>query len=294
MEATSTSSTIEPETMYDYMNGIFTNPIVFIILIFVAIIYIVFFTSLGKSSTATSGNSGLDGNSNMIISLIIFVLIILLLFNVLQYFFSIDVVAYIKNLFTNKRELEIKVNETKVDNAPKKEDNSNKDEKMCNDSDSNYGTKQVFNIPGNYYNYDDAQTICKAYNARLATYDEVEDSYNTGGEWCNYGWSDKQMALFPTQKKTFNELQKIKGHEHDCGRPGVNGGYIGNPNVKFGVNCFGYKPAITSEEEEMMQNTSPYPKTEKDILLEKKVDYWKSKIDDILVSPFNYNNWSKV
>ena len=102
------------------------------------------------------------------------------------------------------------------------------------------------------------------------------------------------MALFPTQKNTFNELQKIKGHEHDCGRPGVNGGYIGNPNVKFGVNCFGYKPSITSEEEEMMQNTSPYPKTEKDILLEKKVDYWKNKIDDILVSPFNYNSWSKV
>ena len=43
-----------------------------------------------------------------------------------------------------------------------------------------------------------------------------------------------------------------------------------------------------------MQNTSPYPKTEKDILLEKKVDYWKGKIDDILVSPFNYNSWSKV
>jgi len=54
MEATSTSSTIEPETMYDYMNGLLTNPIVFIILIFIAIVYIVFFTSLGKSSTSTS------------------------------------------------------------------------------------------------------------------------------------------------------------------------------------------------------------------------------------------------
>ena len=102
------------------------------------------------------------------------------------------------------------------------------------------------------------------------------------------------MALFPTQKQTFENLKGIKGHEHDCGRPGINGGYIANPEVKFGVNCFGYKPPITSEEEEMMQNVSPYPKTEKDVEMEKKVDFWKTQIDDILVSPFNYNTWSRV
>jgi hypothetical protein len=43
----------------------------------------------------------------------------------------------------------------------------------------------------------------------------------------------------------------------------------------------------------MMQNTTPYPKTEKDILFEKRVDYWKTKLNDILISPFNYNNWSR-
>ena len=152
---------------------------------------------------------------------------------------------------------------------------------------------QVFNVPGNYYGYEDAKTLCKAYGSRLATYSEVEDSYNKGGEWCNYGWSDGQMALFPTQKTTFNNLQKIPGHEQDCGRPGVNGGYMANPHIKYGVNCFGYKPKITTEEEEMMQNTTPYPKTEKDILFEKRVDYWKTKLNDILVSPFNYNSWSR-
>ena len=26
---------------------------------------------------------------------------------------------------------------------------------------------------------------------------------------------------------------------HVC--PGINGGYIANPNVKFGVNCYGHK-----------------------------------------------------
>ena len=43
------------------------------------------------------------------------------------------------------------------------------------------------------------------------------------------------MALFPTQYEHWEHLQKIKGHENDCGRPGVNGGYIDNPNkIKIG------------------------------------------------------------
>lgn len=154
--------------------------------------------------------------------------------------------------------------------------------------------KEVFNIPGNYYTYEQSKAVCEAYDADLATYDQVEKAYNAGGEWCNYGWSEGQMALFPTQQASYDKLQKIKGHEHDCGRPGVNGGYIANPNVKFGVNCYGKKPAITQFESDLMKNTQPFPLNEKDILFQKQVDYWKSKINDILVSPFNYNSWSKI
>jgi hypothetical protein len=101
------------------------------------------------------------------------------------------------------------------------------------------------------------------------------------------------MALFPTQQKTFDNLQKIKGHEHDCGRPGINGGYIANENVKFGVNCYGHKPQITRAEQDLMETMKPYPETMKDIELEKRVDYWKNHIQDILVSPFNHNSWSR-
>jgi hypothetical protein len=101
------------------------------------------------------------------------------------------------------------------------------------------------------------------------------------------------MILFPTQTATYNDLQKIPGHEHDCGRPGVNGGYISNPEAKFGVNCYGYKPKINKLEEDLMAVTTPYPLTEKDILFEKRVNYWKSKLNEILVSPFNYNTWSR-
>jgi hypothetical protein len=133
--------------------------------------------------------------------------------------------------------------------------------------------------------------LCQAYGANLATYKQIEDSYKSGGEWCNYGWSAGQMALFPTQQKTFDTLQNIKGHENDCGRPGINGGYMINPQLRFGVNCYGNKPKITSEEEELMKTTTPYPETAEDIAFQKRVDYWKNKVDDILVSPFNYNTW---
>ena len=85
-----------------------------------------------------------------------------------------------------------------------------------------------------------------------------------------------------------------EGHEHDCGRPGINGGYIANPNVRFGVNCYGYKPKITQEEAELMANTPMYPRTQREIEFDKKVDYWRNKLPEILVAPFNHNNWSII
>jgi hypothetical protein len=104
------------------------------------------------------------------------------------------------------------------------------------------GSEEVYNVGNNVYNYDEAQAVCKAYGARLATYDEIENAYNDGGEWCNYGWSEGQMAYFPTQKDTWDMLQRDPKLKHACGRPGINGGFIDNPNVKFGANCFGVKP----------------------------------------------------
>jgi hypothetical protein len=190
--------------------------------------------------------------------------------------------AYLKNLFTNKPEIDVVVNQTQ----PQPQPNPSIPEIKFR--------KQVFNIPGNYYSYNDAKALCSAYGANLATYQQIESSYKNGAEWCNYGWSDGQMALFPTQQQTFNNLQKIKGHEHDCGRPGINGGYIANPQVKFGVNCYGNKPKITQDEEELMKTASPYPQTMQDIEFQKKVDYWKNKINEILVSPFNYNVWGEL
>ena len=157
----------------------------------------------------------------------------------------------------------------------------------------NMSGDQVFNIPGQYFGYEKAKNLCKAYGSRLATYSEIESAYENGAEWCNYGWSDDQMALYPTQENTYNQLQTIAGHEHDCGRPGINGGYMANQNLQFGVNCYGKKPNIGPNEQYLMENTPPYPITEKDIKKEKEVDYLKSHLDELLVSPFNNTRWSR-
>lgn len=101
--------------------------------------------------------------------------------------------------------------------------------------------KQVFNVSNNLYNYEEAQKVCAAFDASLATYDQIETAYNNGAEWCNYGWSDGQMAYFPTQKETWENLQNNPNMKHACGRPGINGGFIDNPYIKFGANCFGVK-----------------------------------------------------
>lgn len=234
-----------------------------------------------NSSTFGSSETVSNSSSKSISIIVIAIFILLLVINGLQYFFGVDIVASLKNVLTGQPEVDITVDTSRIEasKAPVPEI---------------LLKPQVFNIPGNTYVYPDAKAICSAYGSRLATYKEVEDAYKSGGEWCNYGWSEGQLALFPTQQRTYDDLQKIEGHENDCGRPGVNGGYIANPAVKFGVNCFGYKPRMNSTEEDLMANEPIYPKTLKDIAMENRVSYWKDKLSDIIVSPFNHNTWSKL
>jgi hypothetical protein len=154
---------------------------------------------------------------------------------------------------------------------------------------------EVFNISNNLYTYDDAQAICTAYSSKLATYDQMEDAYKNGAEWCNYGWSEGQMAFFPTQKSTWQNLQQTD-NKNACGRPGINGGYFANPYIKFGVNCYGKKPVATDAELARMhaQNAVVQPKKPSDTILDKKVKFWKDNADKLLVlNSFNKKEWSE-
>ena len=266
---------------YSYVNNLLSNPSVIILLAIVIIIYIIVFIFLGDNITNVQNSQVSNSGSETITMILVAFFVILVIVNGLQYFFGVDIVTKLKNLFSGNPEVDITVDTSRVEAAK-------------NDVPQILLRPQVFNIPENDFVYPDAKALCSAYGARLATYKEVEEAYKDGANWCNYGWSDGQMALFPTQQKTYDELQKIEGHENDCGRPGVNGGYIANPALKFGVNCYGYKPRMTQTEEELMATTPIYPKTLKDIAMENRVNYWKDKLSEILVSPFNQNTWSRL
>jgi hypothetical protein len=151
---------------------------------------------------------------------------------------------------------------------------------------------EVFNVGNNMYTYDDAQSVCKSLGARLATYDDIENAYNKGGEWCNYGWSEGQAAYFPTQKNTWNNLQKSESTKNSCGRPGINGGFIDNPNVRFGVNCYGKKPQPKPSDLASM-GEKPIPKSPEDILLDNKVQFWKMNGHKLFqINGYNNSKWS--
>jgi hypothetical protein len=239
----------------------------------VIIIYYFLFSGIKEQANIIGENSvGLS-----ILELLLWgTLVFLLLINGLKYFLNIDIKTSINNLLSPEPEINIAIIQDKLEK-----------EKIPEPK------KEVFHVSDNVYTYDDAKAVCKAFDSRIATYDEIEESYENGGEWCNYGWSKDQLALYPTQKQTYEKLQKIKGEEHSCGRPGVNGGYIANSNVKFGVNCYGYKPKITNNELKQMEKMKVEPVTKEERELDKKVNEYKSKLNEILLSPFNNNRWAQ-
>ena len=281
------------DVSYDSVTGISQNPLDYInlpqnvstsgkllmlaILTVTIFIYYIVFSNM-PGGTGATGPSPTSSGAKLLEIIMWGTFIVLLIINGYQYFFNVNVITSVQDLFSDKPKIDITVQHPEGDS-----DTTVPQLKYF---------KQVFHVPGNEYTYDDAKDVCKAFDARLASYDEVEKAYGNGGEWCSYGWSENQMALFPTQKKTWNELQNIKGHENDCGRPGVNGGFIANPDVRFGINCYGFKPKITAAEADDMKTASIYPKTLKDLEKQKRLAYWQTKLSDILVSPFNNDIWS--
>ena len=264
----------------NYFNGISVNPLLLIIVIVVIILYIILFGSLGNGNNETSGSSEMKLLTIILVSLFI----VLVIINGFNHFLNIDVITTIRNFFTRNPEIDIMVNNL--------DENDNDNDAPINVPEIK-AYEEVYHIPGNEYNFNNARALCKAYGGRLANYEEIEKAYNEGAEWCSYGWSENQMALFPTQMKTWDKLQKIEGHENDCGRPGINGGFIDNPNIRFGVNCYGHKPKITPLEAQLMKNSKEFPITARSQEFQEKVDYWRNRISDIIVSPFNRNSWSR-
>lgn len=145
---------------------------------------------------------------------------------------------------------------------------------------------EVFHVADNKFTYDEASAVCAAYDAQLASLEQILDAYNHGAEWCGYGWSAGGMALYPTQKGTWDALQQEVDPKKKtaCGRPGVNGGYF-DPASKFGVNCYGFKPQGS------VKLPTPLPGTDPSAF-NAMVSRFKGAIKSFNLNPYSRTTWS--
>ena len=198
-----------------------------------------------------------------------------------NYFFGVNVATSLKNVTTGKPQIGVEVmNEEKE----KGKDEAASDTSKGSTSTSKSNSKaQVFHVPGQY-SYTDAKALCRAYGGSLANIQQMMEAHQQGAEWCDYGWSDDQMALYPTQMKTWKEFKETDVHKTDCGRPGVNGGYTMDLTQLLGANCFASKPPAPKGSK--IQGP-PIPMNPLDVEAEK----YKSDLPN--VSPFNYEKWNE-
>ena len=272
----------------DYLN----IRIVFLICVVVFMVYFVINALSGGGggggdSENVSREATLFANVSILEIFLWAIFIVVVVVNGFQYFFNTNITTEISNLLSTKPE--IVISQTLL---PAEPDAVGGD---LGTGPSLKMRKQVFHIPANIYDYENAKALCDAYGAKLANIDQMEEAHNSGAEWCSYGWSDNQMILYPTQKSTWEELQKSTdpAKKNSCGRPGINGGYMSNAAMKVGVNCYGTKPEINPASSKLMSSIQNYEAGKMlDPLHEARVQEMKSKINDVVIAPFNKGAWS--
>ena len=266
--STDSSMTYVYDKINDKISTKANNPLVIAILMSIVIVYVLLFNILGKKSTVIE-----KSGTTKIIELFAWAIFLLLIFaNGLQYFFEINIQTAISNLFDGNPKIGIKIQPKKGMDAISKQN-------------------EVFHIGDNVYTYDEAKILCNAHDGELASYGQIEKAYNNGAEWCSYGWSKDQMALYPTQKKTYNRLKNMAGYENSCGRPGVNGGYIKNKYARYGANCYAKKGNPSNTEKKIMNSSTIIP-TQPETEDQKKINFYKKNIHRIVKKPFNSDKWS--
>ena len=260
--------------------------IVILICVVIFMVYFVLNALAGGNSENDSRENTLFANVSILEIFLWAIFIVIVVINGFQYFFNTNITTEISNLLSTKPEIVIS------QTLPAEPDGAGGD---LGAGPSLKMRKQVFHIPASVYDYDNAKALCQAYGANLANIDQMEEAHKSGAEWCSYGWSDDQMVLYPTQKSTWEELQKSTdpAKKNSCGRPGINGGYIENASMKAGVNCYGPKPEINPASSKLMSSIQNYEAGKMlDPLHEARVQQMKSKINDIVVAPFNKGAWS--
>jgi hypothetical protein len=155
------------------------------------------------------------------------------------------------------------------------------------------GGSEVFNISKNTFSYYDAEPLCRALGAELATYDQVKKAWEKGADWCNYGWVKGQNAVYPTQKDTWEKLQAgPEDQRMACGVPGLNGGFFDNPELRFGVNCFGPKP--NQSDHDAIAMSKGVPLSPEALEVEKKIAKFRTEAASLGIMPFNETKWAST
>lgn len=230
----------------------------------------------GSSGKSSGGESTFSNILIKTISIIIVIVLILLAANIVYYFLSDcyekkPLLHYLSSFSLDPCAMK---DESKTKSLPYAVREVEDDE-------------EVFHIGNQDYTYEQAKCKCTAYGGRLATKTEIIDAYNKGADWCSYGWSEGQAAYYPTQKCTWDKLQREGNNKYNCGMPGVNGGFFSDPLLKFGVNCYGVKPDGKVAKEKK-------PKCKKKDFCERKINHNAShKMGTDQLVPFNDKKWSQ-
>jgi hypothetical protein len=152
---------------------------------------------------------------------------------------------------------------------------------------SNPNLKQVFNIKENKYTLDDAGGVCGALGADVATIDQLVEAHKNGADWCNVGWTKDGLAAFPIQYSTWKTLQDNDPNNRNiCGSPGIN--LVRNdPNLLYGVNCYGVKPEPKDGEK-----VKQIIQSDAQLALQAKIAQFQKNMKAIGVASFNQDKWS--
>ena len=152
---------------------------------------------------------------------------------------------------------------------------------------SNPTINQVFNIKENIYTLEDAPAVCGALGAEPATIQQLIEAHKKGADWCNVGWTKDGLAAYPIQYSTWKTLQDNEPNKRNiCGRPGINLSR-NDPNLLYGVNCYGVKPEPKGNE--IVKDIIISDKQRK---LEQKIAEFQRNMKAIGVAPFNTDKWS--
>ena len=101
-----------------------------------------------------------------------------------------------------------------------------------------------------------------------------------------------QAAVYPTQEDTWKKIQAGPQEDRNsCGVVGLNGGYFENPEMKFGVNCYGSKPVQSEHDQEVLMKQGAIPKSAPGLVIDQKVQEFKEHATEYGVLPFNEKKW---